>query len=172
MENTRYDYSPIIYRKPLKLPHQSRVAVWVGINIEYFDIWATCFGGAGAMAVAPPNVYDYAARDYGNRVGIWRLMEILDKHNIRASVLLNSEVCEHYPIIIQEGKKRSWEYLGHGTTNSVLLSGLSEAEEKQIITTTVDVMTKAVGQRPLGWLGPALQESFNTPDILAENGIK
>lgn len=172
MENTRYDYSPIISRKPFKLPHQSRVAVWVGINIEYFDIGATCFGGVGAMAVVPPNVHDYAVRDYGNRVGIWRLMEILDKHNIRASVLLNSEVCEHYPMIIQEGKKRGWEYLGHGTTNSVLLSGLSEAEEKKIITTTVDVITKAVGQRPLGWLGPALQESFNTPDVLAENGIK
>ena len=109
---------------------------------------------------------------YGNRIGIWRLMELLDKHNIRASVLLNSEVCEHYPIIIEEGKKRGWEFLGHGTTNSVLLSGMSKAEERQIITTTVDVITKAVGQRPLGWLGPALQETFNTPDILAENGIR
>jgi allantoinase len=172
MENTRYDYSPIITRKPFKLPNQAKVAVWVGINIEYFDIGLTCFGGAAAMAVAPPNVYDYAVRDYGNRIGIWRLMEVLDKHNVRASVLLNSEVCEHYPIIIQEGKKRGWEFLGHGTTNSILLSGLSEAEERQIITTTLDVITKAVGKRPLGWLGPALQESFNTPDILAENGVK
>jgi peptidoglycan/xylan/chitin deacetylase (PgdA/CDA1 family) len=172
MENTRYDYSPIITRKPFKLPNQARVAVWLGINIEYFDIGLTCFGGVAAMAAAPPNVYDYAVRDYGNRIGIWRLMEVLDKHNIRASVLLNSEVCEHYPVIIQEGKKRGWEFLGHGTTNSILLSGLSEAEERQIIATTLDAIAKAVGKRPLGWLGPALQESFNTPDILAENGVK
>ena len=172
MENIRYDYSPIITREPFKLPNQARIAVWLGINIEYFDIGLTNFGGVAAMAAAPPNVYDYAMRDYGNRIGIWRLMEVLDKHHIRASVLLNSEVCEHYPMIIQEGKKRGWEFLGHGTTNSILLSGLSEAEERQIITTTLDVITKAVGKPPLGWLGPALQESFNTPDILAENGVK
>jgi peptidoglycan/xylan/chitin deacetylase (PgdA/CDA1 family) len=172
VENTRYDYSPLINRKPFKLPNQARVAIWLGINIEHFDIGATNFGGVGAMAVAPPNVFDYAVRDYGNRIGIWRLMELLDKHNIRASVLLNSEVCNHYPIIIQEGKKRGWEYLGHGTTNSVLLTGLSEAEERQIITTTLDVITKAIGERPLGWLSPALQESFGTPDILAENAVK
>jgi allantoinase len=172
MENARYDYSPIITRKPFKLPKQARIAVWVGINIEYFDIGLTWFGGVAAMAVAPPNVYDYAVRDYGNRIGIWRLMEVLDRLNIRASVLLNSKVCEHYPIIIQEAKKRGWEFLGHGTTNSILLSGLSEAEEKQIITTTLGVITKAVGKPPLGWLGPALQESFNTPDILAENGVR
>lgn len=172
MENTRYDYSPLITRKPFKLPNQAKVALWVGINIECFDIGITCFGGVPAMATVPPNVYDYAVRDYGNRIGIWRLMEVLDKHDIRGSVLLNSEVCGHYPIIVQEGKKRGWEFLGHGITNSVLLTGLSEVEERQIITTTLDVITKAVGQRPLGWLGPALQESFNTPDILAENGVK
>jgi allantoinase len=172
MENTRYNYSPIITRKPFKLPNQARVAVWVGINIEYFDIGLTCFGVVSAMTAAPPNVLDYAVRDYGNRIGVWRLMEVLDKQNIRGSVLLNSEACGHYPIIIHEGKKRGWEYLGHGTTNSVLLSGLSETEEKQIITTALDVITKAVGKRPLGWLSPALQETFNTPDILAENGVK
>jgi allantoinase len=172
MENTRYDYSPMVTRKPFKLPNQARVAVWVGVNIEYFDIGLTCFGGVSGMAAAPPNVRDYGVRDYGNRVGIWRLTEVLDKHNIRGSVLLNSMVCEHYPIIIREGKKRGWEFLGHGTTNSILLTGLSETEEKQMITATLDGITKAVGQRPLGWLGPALQESFNTPDILAENGVK
>jgi peptidoglycan/xylan/chitin deacetylase (PgdA/CDA1 family) len=172
MENTRYDYSPLIHRKPFKLPNRARVAVWLGVNIEHFDIGATCFGGVDAMAAAPPNVFDYAARDYGNRIGIWRLMELLDRYNIRGSVLLNSEVCKHYPLIIQEGKKRDWEFLGHGTTNSVLLTGLNEAEERLIITTTLDVITKTTGERPLGWLGPALQESFDTPDILAENGVK
>ena len=172
MENTRYDYSPIITREPFKLPNEARVALWIGINIEYFDIGGTDFGGAEAFKVAPPNVFDYAARDYGNRVGIWRLMELLDKHNIRASVLLNSDLCEHYPIIIEEGKKRGWEYLGHGTSNSVLLGGKSEVEEKQIVTTTLDVITKFVGEPPIGWLGPALQETFSTPDILAEAGIK
>jgi len=99
-------------------------------------------------------------------------MEVLDKHGMKASVLLNSDVCEHYPIIIEEGKKRGWEFLGHGITNSDLLGGKSQDEERQIIRTTLDVIARAVGKRPLGWLGPALQETFNTPDILAEEGIK
>ncbi len=172
MENTRYDFSPLVTRKPFKLPNQARVALWVGINIEYFDIGLTNFGGVSVMAKKPPNVFDYAIRDYGNRIGIWRLMELLDKYNIKGSVLLNSDVCNHYPIIIEEGKKRGWEFLGHGTSNSILLSSLNDAEERQNITTTLDVITKAVGQRPLGWLGPALQETFNTPDILAEEGVK
>jgi peptidoglycan/xylan/chitin deacetylase (PgdA/CDA1 family) len=172
MENTRYDYSPLITRKPFKLPNQSRVAVWVGVNVEHFDIGNTELGGPRPYKAGPPNVMDYSLRDYGNRIGIWRIMDTLDKHNIKASVLLNSDVCSRYPIIVEEGNRRGWEFLGHGTSNSVPLGGLSETEERQIISTTLDVITKAVGKRPLGWLGPGLQETFNTPDILAENGIR
>jgi peptidoglycan/xylan/chitin deacetylase (PgdA/CDA1 family) len=172
MENSRYPYSPIIGRKPFKLPGQARVAFWIGLNIEYFDIGGSDYGGAGSFNMPPPNVFDYAARDYGNRVGLWRLMELLDKHGIKASVLLNSDLCAHYPIIIEEGKKRKWEYLGHGTSNSVMLGGREEAEERGIIDKALKVLTEAVGEPPKGWLGPALQETFNTPDILAEAGIK
>ena len=78
----------------------------------------------------------------------------------------------YYPTIVGEGKKRGWEFLGHGISNSVLLGGKTESEERQIIHTTLDVIEEAVGERPIGWLGPALQETFNTPDILAEAGIK
>jgi len=172
MEKTRYEYSPIITRKPFQLPDKARVALWIGVNIEHFDIGSSDFGGAGSFAISPPNVFDYAARDYGNRVGIWRLMELLDRYDIKASVLLNSDLCEHYPIIIEEGKKRKWEFLGHGTNNSVLLGGMSEGDERLLISKALDTVTKAVGERPLGWLSPALQETFNTPDILAEAGVK
>lgn len=172
MENTRYEFSPIIDRTPFKLPCDARVALWLGVNIEYFDIGGTDYGGAGSFNVPAPNVFDYAARDYGNRIGIWRLMELLDRHAIRASVLLNSDLCKHYPIIIEEGKKRGWEYLGHGTSNTVMLGGMDEAEERRIIDTTLETITRSVGERPLGWLSPALQETFKTPDILAESGIR
>jgi allantoinase len=172
MENTRYEYSPINRRKPFALPRRARVAVWVAINVEYFDIAGQDFGGAGSFNVPPPNVFDYAARDYGNRIGIWRLMELLDQYDIKASLLLNSDLCGQYPIIIEEGKKRGWEFLGHGTSNSVLLGGKSEAEERQVISTSLEAIGRAVGETPLGWLGPALQETFRTPDILAEAGIK
>jgi hypothetical protein len=123
MQNRRYDYSPIITRQALELPRTERLALWLGINIEYFDIGSTEFATAGRFDSAPPDVFHYAPRDYGNRVGIWRLMRLLDDHNIRASVLLNSDVCDHYPIIVAEAKKRDWEFLGHGTSNSVVLGG-------------------------------------------------
>ena len=172
MENTRYDYSPLIKRKPFKLPNQAKVALWVVVNIEYFDIGATSFMGVNVVTEQLPNVWAYALRDYEHRVGIWRVMEVLDKHNIQASVSLNSDVCHHYPIIIEEGKKRGWEFMGHGTSNAILLVGKSETEERQIITTCLDVITRAVGQRPKGWVSPGVRETFNTPDILASEGIE
>ncbi len=88
MENTRYEYSPMIGRKPFRLPGNARVALWIVINVEYFDIGSSDFAGAGAFQMEPPNVFDYAARDYGNRVGIWRIMELLDKCGIKGSVAL------------------------------------------------------------------------------------
>ena len=172
MKNTRYDYSPIVARKPFQLPNGAKVALYVGVAIEYWALDSAEFAVAGLQRIPPPNVFEYAPRDYGNRVGIWRLMEVLDNLNIKGTVFLNSDLCEHYPMIIEECKKRDWEFVAHSTSNAVLLGGKSEAEERKIIKTSIDVITKAVGRRPIGWVGAALQETFRTPDILAEEGIK
>lgn len=172
MENSRYNFSPIITRENFKLPNQAHVAVWIGINIEHFDVGISEFGGTSSFKVKPPNVFDYALRDYGNRIGFWRILNLLDKHKIRASVLLNSDVCKYYPIIVEYCKKMNWEFVGHGTTNSILLNELEETEEIKIIQSTINTIYEAVGERPKGWLSPALQETFNTPDFLSEEGIK
>jgi len=169
MENTRYDYSAIITRKPFKLPNQARVAVWVVLNVEHFDIGSLFPGG---KAASPPDMQAYSARDYGNRIGIWRIMEVLDKHNIKASVSLNADICDHYPIIVEECIKRDWEIMCHGITNSRLLSGLSEAEEREVIAQSMDTITRAVGKRPKGWRSPGMTTTFHTPDILAAEGIR
>jgi peptidoglycan/xylan/chitin deacetylase (PgdA/CDA1 family) len=141
------------------------------LNIEHFeiDIPSTGFGPAVGQV---PDVRNYAWRDYGMRVGIWRVMDILAKYGIRATVALNASVCEHYPVIIEEAKRRGWEFMGHGITNSKLLLNLPEDEERKVIKTTVQVIENAVGKRPEGWLSPALTETFNTLDILAEEGIR
>ncbi len=170
LDNTRYDYSPIIRRPPLRWPKNARVAVWLAINIEHFKI------DRPGASINPfpgiiPDVYNYAWRDYGPRVGIWRMMKLLDRHGIRASVLLNSDVCAHYPVIVEEGMKRGWEFLGHGITNSQWLAGMSEDEERQVIRTVIQTIKKATGKAPQGWLGPGMAETFNTPDLLAEEGI-
>ena len=131
MDHHRFDYSPIIKRKPLKWPNGARVAVWIIPNIEHFefDLPGTSLFPLNVV----PDVLNYAWRDYAVRVGVWRLMDALDHYGIRATVALNAAVCEHYPIIVEEGKKRNWEFLGHGVTNSQLLAGLPEEEERKVI---------------------------------------
>ena len=114
---------------------------------------------------------NYSWRDYGVRVGIWRMMEIMEKHGVKGTVALNSDVCTHYPRIIEEGNKLGWEWMGHGNNNSTLINSQTEAEERALIKQVVGAITKGVGKAPRGWLSPALSETVRTLDILAENGI-
>jgi allantoinase len=114
----------------------------------------------------------YTLRDYGSRVGVYRIMSVLDKFGIRASVLLNAEVCEHHPEIIAEGNKRNWEWLGHGLTNSVSMLDYSADEERGIIHKVKEIITASTGKEPKGWLGPGLGETFDTPDHLAAEGFE
>lgn len=170
MENKRYDYSPIIRRKPIQWPDGARVALWVCPNIEYFYVGKALRGGFGAAHL--PDVTGYTLRDYGSRIGVFRLMEVLDKHGIRASVLLNSDVCKMQPEIIEEGNKRHWEWLGHGLTNNLALNDYPPEEEQRVIREVTDTIAAATGKKPKGWLGPGLIETFNTPDLLAAEGYE
>ena len=167
-DNTRYDYSAIISRPPLKWPNDARVAFWVIPNIEHFKVNVPLPGAPNLI----PDVRNAAGRDYGPRVGIWRLMEALDKYGVRGTVALNAEVCQQYPIIIEEAKKRDWAFMGHGMTNSQRLTAMDEAEERAIIRETIRIMKEHVGRAPIGWLGPGLTETFSTPDLLAAEGVQ
>ena len=169
-EHDRFDYSAIIDRPRLSWPHGARVAVWLIPNIEHFlfDRPSTRLTNLPVN----PDVLNYAWRDYGVRVGIWRMMEIMERYGFKGTVSLNSDVCTRYPRIIEEGKKLGWEWMGHGTNNSTLLAGQSEAEERALIEEVVTTITRSVGAAPRGWLSPALSETVRTLDILAENGIE
>ena len=169
MDNRRYDYSPIIRRPKIEWPNHGRVALWVAPNIEYFH-YDMPIRGTGSSHW--PDVPGYSLRDYGARVGVYRIMEVLDKFDIRASVLLNAEVCEKHPPIIEEGNKRKWEWLGHGMTNSVSMLDYAPEEERAIIHNVKEIITKATGKAPKGWLGPGLGETHETPDHLAAEGFE
>ena len=168
MENRRYDYQPITTRRKLRWPNDARLALWVSPNIEYFHIDQT-IPNFGMSRV--PDVRGYSQRDYGARVGVFRLMEVLDKYGIRASAQLNSEVCTHQREIIEEGAKRDWEWLGHGITNNLPLTAYPAADERTVIRQVRDEIATATGKAPRGWLGPALAETFDTPDHLAAVGF-
>jgi allantoinase len=169
-EHDRFDYSPIIDRPRLSWPNGARVAVWVIPNIEHFlfDRPSTRLTNLPVN----PDVLNYSWRDYGVRVGIWRMMEVMERYGVKGTVALNSDVCARYPRIIEEGKKLGWEWMGHGNNNSTLFAGQSEPEERALIKHVVTTISKSVGKAPRGWLSPALSETMRTLDILAENGIE
>ncbi|MFI0404934.1 polysaccharide deacetylase family protein [Actinomadura sp. 3N508] len=171
MENELFDYTPIVGREPIRWPGGARVAFYVGLNVEHFLIDRPSTSLNEATAALAPDPLNYGWRDYGPRVGIWRLMEIFDRHGIRPSVLLNSDVADRYPQIIEAGRKRDWAWLAHGRNNSILQTGMSADEERAFLTEVVGTIENATGHRPRGWLGPALTETFQTPALLAELGV-
>ena len=171
MENKLYSHSPIIKRPKMELPNGARLAFWVGLNIEHFELGKPSTSLFDKTATLVPDPLNYGWRDYGPRVAVWRVMEILDKHGLRASVLLNSDVCKYYPEIVEEGNKRNWTWLAHGKNNSTLQAGMSLEQERAYLTDIVNTLKKSTGKSPKGWLGPALSETMNTPDLLEELGL-
>lgn len=169
-----YQYVPITERKGFKWPNGARVALWVIPNIEYFHLDDPMPGTNNeriARANARiPNVRNWALRDYGNRVGVWRFMEMLSRYGIRATVALNSEICDYHPQIIEAGLKLRWEFMGHCQTNAVRINEMEPEREKEAIHNTLEVIAKATGKKPLGWLGAGLAETWNTLDFLIEEG--
>ena len=161
-EHGRFPYSAIVDRPPLRWPNGARVAVWVIPNIEHF--YFNGFGTSVERNDRVPDVLNYAWRDYGVRVGIWRMMDVMEKHGVKGTVALNSDVCSHYPRIIEAGNALGWEWMGHGFSNSVLINSQPEDEERDIIKGVVTTISKSVGTAPRGWLGPALSETVHTLD--------
>jgi peptidoglycan/xylan/chitin deacetylase (PgdA/CDA1 family) len=168
----RFSYSAIVDRPPLRWPNGARVAVWVIPNIEHFLFDRPSSSIIQSTAGFVPDVLNYSWRDYGVRVGIWRLMEIMEKYGVRGTVALNSDVCRHYPRIIEAGKALGWEWMGHGTNNSTMINSQSEEDELQLIRSVIETIEQSTGARPLGWLSPGLTESGHSLDILAAEGIQ
>jgi len=169
MEHGRFAYSPIVERSPLRWPNGAYVALWVIPNIEYIHFDTRHYDSrAGLIA---PDIINHARYDYGNRIAIWRLMELFDRLQIRATVALNADVCDVYPAIVREGVRRNWEWMGHGLTNGQRLNGLSEDDERRVIELTLSRIAAATGSKPRGWLGPGLEENPRTPDLLRAAGL-
>src|SRR5882757_1172746 len=168
----RYDDSFITERKPFKWPGNNTLAVWFAPNVE---VWQ--YDSAFGVGITPnptnhvSDVFNYAWREYGIRVGLWRIADVLDEAGVKATVALNSAVCETFPKAMDEMKKRGWEFMGHGTTNSENLGGLNPEKEKEVIQHVLKTIEQSTGRKPRGWLGSGLTETYNTLDILAEEGV-
>jgi allantoinase len=166
-----YAYSPIVERPRLQWPGGARVAFYIGLNIEHYHVDKPATSATPTTVGLVPDPMNYGWRDYGVRVGIWRLIELLDRVGMVPSVMLNSEVCHHYPQIVQAGRDRGWAWLAHGQNNSTLHTGFGGDEERAYLTEMVQTIASATGSAPRGWLGPAMTETFDTPRLLAELGL-
>ncbi len=162
-----FPYVPINRRPKITWPGGARVAVWVAPNIEVFALDEKMPVGKGKI----PDVMYWSLRDYGARVGVFRVMDVLSERGIRASVMLNSDVCDAYPEIIEDALKLEWEFLGHNESNTRPLNDVPPDDEQRVIHDSLARIEAATGRRPRGWLGSGVQETWNTLDFLAEEGL-
>ena len=165
----RFDYQGIHQRKTYCWPNGAGLAVYLGFNIEHF-----AFGegmGAGIGPASPqPDVLNYSWREYGNRVGAWRCLDLFDSLCLPAAALINTALYDHCPELIAACVARGDELVGHGHSNAERQGVLDEAGERELLTQCRDRMQNESGQSPAGWLSPWISESLQTPDLLAETG--
>ena len=167
----RYNYSSLPNRAQYEWPNGTKLAVYVAMNIEAFS-----YGEGKGAAIAPPeqamshSIYSW--RDYGNRIGFWRLMDMFDDLQIPVQHQINTAIYDECPDIPERIRSRNDEFLGHGYTNSEEQGGLSEQKEKDLIAKCTATITKHEGKAPTGWMSPWLSNSETTMDLLQEAGYR
>lgn len=170
-----YDWSSIHDRAPLRWPGDKAVAVWVCVSLEWFPMVPqdTPFRAPGHMVTPYPDYRHYTARDYGTRVGMYRLLDAFAKAGVRASVATNAAIAERYPQLIADIVAGGHEIIAHSTDmNGTIASGLLIEEERALIAQSLDTLERATGKRPRGWLSIARSQSWNTVDLLREAGVE
>ena len=173
MDHERYAWSQMHTRPPVTWPDGARVALWVVPALEWFplDMKGRPFKAPGAMLNSYPDLRHYTLRDYGNRVGIFRIMKALDARGIKASVATNAAVALRYPALLKACVDRGWEVLANGLDMDHLhYGGIDATEEQRLVTETLAILRRASGQKVRGWLSPAKSESYATPDLIAAAG--
>ena len=167
----RYAYSAITDRPDYDWPDGRRLAVYIGMNLECF-----AFGEGLGAELAPggpqPDVLNYAWRDYGNRVGAWRMLELFDRLSVPTTVLVNSDLYDYAPGLVEAFRNRGDEIAGHGRTNAERQGVLDVDAERVLIEEATRTVEKHEGRRPKGWLGPWISQSAVTPDLLDEAGYE
>jgi allantoinase len=172
MDHGLFDYSPIDARPPLELPDRKRVAVWFGINVEHYPFGRPGLSLVDFTAQLVPDPLNHGWRDYGPRVGVWRLARMFDSLEVPVTAIVNSDVCDHHPEIVEAGAERGWSWVAHGADNTTWQTGMEPDDERAYIADVVDRLRTATGVSPRGWLGPALTASLSTNELLAAEGLE
>ncbi|PXW76244.1 polysaccharide deacetylase [Blastomonas natatoria] len=174
MDHALYPYSNLFQRPQVAWPDEKRVAIWPVISLEWFPMVPsdTPFRAPGHMQTAYPDYRHYTAREYGTRIGLFRLLDAFEAVGARISVACNGAIATRYPAIVEALAKGGHEIIAHSTDmNGTIASGLAEDDERALIAASLDALEAASGTRPRGWLSIARSQSFNTPRLLAEAGL-
>lgn len=167
----RYEYSAITRRPGYSWPDGRRLAVYIGFNVEHFE-----FGRGLGAALGPkspePDVLNFSWRDYGNRVGVWRCLELFDALKLPVGALINTALYDYCPEVVDAHVKRGDELIGHGHTNAERQGDMNEEQEKELLRSCKEQIQSRSKVTPTGWLSPWISESFATPDLLAETGYR
>lgn len=177
MDHGLYPYTPLSRRKTWTWPNGKRIAVCIYLYFEYWELDPP--PGAlqdrsyhGFLGALHPNYFGYTAFEYGNRVGVFRILDLLDRYRLTATVPANAGACARYPFLVQEFKRRGFEFAAHNSfATRMISSNLSAAQERAEIAEAVRGVTASTGQRPKGWISQDFGESTRTPELLAEAGL-
>lgn len=174
MDHKLYPWSNLFNRKPVAWPGDKPLALWITVSLEYFPLTPNDgpFRAPGHMVTPFPDYRTFTARDYGNRVGIFRIMKVLNEFGIRASAPMSSALIAHAPALASAVKQQGWEVLGHGIDmNRIHYGGMDQAEEADNISTALNQLSDFFGEKPAGWFSPGRSESENTVELLADAGL-
>ena len=163
-----FAHSPIVDRPRLRLPPGRRLAAYVVLNVEHYERGKPAISLFQGTAGLVPDVLNEGWREYGPRVGIWRLLDIFDRLRIPVTAALNSDVCTAYPELVREGTARGWAWVAHGASNTTLQAGMDEDAERAYLARVIETIEEATGSRPAGWLSPALTETEATLGLLGD----
>jgi len=175
MDHDYYPYSNFFERKPVQWPDEKKLLIWPVISLEYFPMVPSDdpFRAPGHMQTAYPDYRHYTAREYGTRIGIYRLLGAFEKVGAKVSVATNSVIAERYPELIADIIAGGHEIVAHSTDmNGTIASGMDDVDERALIAGSLDSLEKATGKRPCGWLSIARSQSFNTAKLLTEAGVE
>lgn len=167
----RFAYSAITTRPDFSWPGERRLAIYIAICIEHFSYGEGGLGLPYSPGIPHPNSYNWAWREYGNRVGGWRLLELFDQQGIPPTVLLNTACYDHCPELVDAYRAAGTEFVAHGHTNSVHPNDLDENDEREMIRQVFETMSRNEGKAPAGWMSPGANPSAVTEDLLAEIGF-
>jgi hypothetical protein len=164
----------VFERQPVQWPEKKKVALWCVVSLEWFPMTPsdTPFRAPGHMQTPYPDYRHYTSREYGTRVGLYRLLDAFAAVGARMSVAMNAVIAERYPQIVEDVLAGGHEVIAHSSDmNGTIASGLPEADERDLIVRSLETLQGATGVRPRGWLSIARSESWNTPRLLAEAGL-